>query len=155
MHLHDSGLVVGHIEQQVFAQHPGVVDEDVQAAEFGNDLVDGGLDLLALGDVGRDGERRTTGGDDLVGDGCCGLAVEVEDAYPGAAAGQATRRLRTDPCAPPVMSATRSCTPAMSCTSSRIPARLPGGRRLRRDRTHRDVNLVGQVTPDRQLAVPS
>ena len=54
-------VVVAHLEQQVVAQHAGVVDQDLQAAELAGQGVDRRLHLVALGDVGAEGEGGPAG----------------------------------------------------------------------------------------------
>ena len=55
---HRVPVVVGHLEQQVVAEHAGVVDQHRGRAELGHDLVDRGLDLVGLAHVGADGDAR-------------------------------------------------------------------------------------------------
>ena len=54
---HHVPVVLGHLEQQVVADDPGVVDQDRGRAEFGGDLADRGLHLVGLADVGAHGDR--------------------------------------------------------------------------------------------------
>ena len=51
---HGVPVVVAHLVDEVVADDPGAGDEDVQAAELLDRARDGGLDLLARGDVGLD-----------------------------------------------------------------------------------------------------
>jgi hypothetical protein len=70
-------VVLGHLEQQVVAQHAGVVDQHGGAPSSATDPLGRGRDLGRVGDVGADGERGAAGVVDA-GDGAgAGALVQV------------------------------------------------------------------------------
>src|SRR6266704_1201440 len=94
---HRVPVVLGHLEQQVVADHPGVVDQHDGRAELGGYPRDGGLDLVGQADVGADGQRPAAcRGDRLDGAAAVALLqVEHCDSHP--VGGEAAGCGRADP----------------------------------------------------------
>jgi hypothetical protein len=93
---HRVPVVLGHLEEQVVAEHARVVDQHGGRAELGGDLRDRGLDLIGLADVGAGGDRAAAGGGNRV-DGVSAVAllqVEHGDRHP--VGGKAARGGRAD-----------------------------------------------------------
>ena len=91
-------VVVAHLEQQVVAGDPGVVDQDVETAELGGDAVDGALHRGGVADVAGEADRARAVGERQAAGGLGGLApVEVEDRHRGALLGEAGGDAEPDP----------------------------------------------------------
>jgi hypothetical protein len=63
----------------------------VEPAECADQLVDGGLNLIAVRDVGRDHYRLSARRSDPVGHGSCSVLLPIKYAHLSAAGGQAER----------------------------------------------------------------
>ena len=97
VHVHDRVPVgVAHLEQQVVAEHTGVVDQDGRRAELGGDPGDRRLHLRRVGDVAADGDGLAAGLGDLLDGVLAGRLVEVEYGDGAALGGQAYGGGRAD-----------------------------------------------------------
>src|SRR4051794_14920425 len=94
---HGVPVVVGHLEEHVVADDPGVVDQHRGAAEPVGDALHGGGDLLAVGDVDTDGEGPAACGGDGGHRGVAGRLVEVQHGDGHPVGGQSRRDRGPDP----------------------------------------------------------
>ena len=78
-------------KQELDLGDPGVVDEDVDAAELARGPLDEPEDGVAVGDVGRDRDRPAAEGADLLGHLLGTFGVDVVDGDVGAVGGQPER----------------------------------------------------------------
>lgn len=67
-----------HLEQEVVADDPGVVDEDGRRAQLLGDPLDRGVHLGGVGDVCSHAEGFTAVAGDPLRDGAAGVLVQVE-----------------------------------------------------------------------------
>src|SRR5216684_1413800 len=89
-------VVVGHLEQQVVADHPRVVHQHGRLAKLLGHPLDRPRDLVALAHVGAHRERAATGVGDLLDRPRARGLVQVEDRHGHPVRGQPTRRGGTD-----------------------------------------------------------
>jgi len=76
---HHVPVVLGHLEQQVVPDDPGVVDQDHRRAEFRGDLAHRGRHLFGVAHVGAHRDGAPTGRGDRVHRRRAGTGVQVED----------------------------------------------------------------------------
>ncbi len=79
------------LKQELDLGDPGVVDEDVDAAELARDPLDEPEDGVAVGDVGCDRDRPAAEGADLLGHLLGTFGINVVDGDVGAVGGQPER----------------------------------------------------------------
>src|SRR5690348_6774062 len=89
-------VVVGHLEQQVVADHAGVVHQHGRLAQFGGHPLDRGPDLVAVAHVGTHRERAAARVGDLLHRPGAGGLVQVEDGHGHPVRGQPARGRGTD-----------------------------------------------------------
>lgn len=81
-------LFIGEVEEVVAADDAGVVDEDVDASDFVFDLLGGGVDGFAVGDITGEAEDGASGFDLDVADGFVEeFGVDIAEDHGGAEAG--------------------------------------------------------------------
>ena len=93
------GGVPGRFRQRFqFARHDlhRVIDQDVDAAAFGDDRVHHHGDVGRLGDVGHDGEALAAEGGRVLGGGVGRGGIDVVDHHMGALAGIGERDIAAD-----------------------------------------------------------
>jgi hypothetical protein len=97
VHVHDQVPVgVGHLEQQVVAGDPSVVDQHDRRAELGGYPVDRRLHLLGVPDVGAHRQRPATRGLDRLHRVAGVVLLQVDHRHGEPVGGQPLRGGRTD-----------------------------------------------------------
>jgi hypothetical protein len=97
VHAHDRvPVVVGHLEQQVVADHAGVVHQHGGLAQLGGHPLDRGQDLGAVAHVGAHRERAAARVGDLLHRPGAGRLVQVKDCHGHPVRGQPARGGGTD-----------------------------------------------------------
>src|SRR6202044_3970292 len=79
------------LDDQAGDLHPGVVDQDVQAAELADRHADGALTAGVVGDVQRDEHRGGTGSAELIGGRLAEVLPDVADGNGRSSTGERLR----------------------------------------------------------------
>ena len=112
------GLFVAIIVDREPHRNAGVVDDDVESAEMGRDVVHNGNDVIAIGDIEGPGPGLSAIGGDFIGDGLRTLGTDVGDRDIGAFGREHARGSRPMPLAAPVTRTVRPLTERLSCLKS-------------------------------------
>lgn len=117
-------IVRADIVERLHLCDAGIVDDDVEAAQFLFGVLDGGKDLVAVADIRREGRSLDAMGLDLGLYGLELVGLDVDQRQIGAVPGQPQRYAATDAWLAPVIRMTLSLTDMMF--ASYLDTQRPG-----------------------------